>query len=128
MGTLALRRGKGVFKSHDSCFIFICRTHSTSESWLWRQQVCGYRAARGNLSAYEFREKTKSHQTVRNLCWESRAIYHDRLQSAAGSIVAEGAGAWISSADCAAVLQRGEKRPHGSNSSGLTTARTPCQQ
>ena len=33
--------------------------------------------------------------------------------------MAEGAGAWIARADCVAVLQPGEKRPHGSKSSGI---------
>ena len=57
VGTLAVRSGRG-FLSRTSIFVFIYRTHSTSEGWLWRQQTWGQSETRGNMSAHSAISRT----------------------------------------------------------------------
>ena len=52
MGTLAVRSGRGFSSRTAFIFLFVCRTHFTSEGWLWRQQMWGQSETRGNMSAH----------------------------------------------------------------------------
>ena len=51
VGTLTVRSGRGLLSRTSFIFVFICPTHSTSESWLWRQQIWGQSITRGSISA-----------------------------------------------------------------------------
>ena len=112
MGILAGRSGKGVFKSHGIYFVFYL-----PYALHFRRLVVG--AADVGLSHSEgkrvcirvSRENAQSPncaQPAVRFGWESRAMYHDCAHSAAGSIAAEGAGAWISGADCRSTTTRGK--------------------
>ena len=114
MGILAMRSGKrGVFSRTDFFFFFLLAVRAPLQKVGCGGSRYGVIAQRMEtcMHTYEFREKTQSPRCAQpavRISWESRAMYHGRVHSAAGSIVAEGAGAWISGADCSSTTTRGK--------------------
>ena len=106
---------KGDYKSHG---VVVCTPGQQQRQHQHQLQQVGEKADMG-LSPSEgkrvciraSREDAQSPscaQPAVRIGWESRAIYHDRVHSAAGSIVAEGAGPWISGDDCSSTTTRGK--------------------
>ena len=95
MGTLAVRSGRGLLSRTAFIFVFLRRMHSTSEGWLWRQQIWDQSETRGNMSAHSAISRTAASRV--HPTWvsfgraKSRSIIAGE-HSAAGKLAVPGNG------------------------------------
>ena len=93
--TLDVHSGRGFLSRTAFIFVFICRTHSTSESWLWRQQILGQSETRGNMSAHSAIRRTAATRVYPTWGSFGRAKvtrHNSRVHSAAGKLTVAGNG------------------------------------
>ena len=93
MGILAVRSGRKFLRRTGFIVVFICRTHSTSEGWLWRQQIRGQSETRGNMSAHSAIRRTAAsrvHPTWGSFGRVKVAQHNSRVHSAAGKLAVAG--------------------------------------
>ena len=95
MGILAVRSGRKFLRRTGFIVVFICRTHSTSEGWLWRQQIRGQSETRGNMSAHSAIRRTAASRVYPTWGSFGRAKvtrHNSRVHSAAGKLAVAGNG------------------------------------